>query len=59
MILGDVVSDEVDPTDVVSLAFKELYVQCDRIVVVFPGALTHDKLLLCNKIHGDPGKFFM
>ena len=48
MILGDVVSDEVDPTDVVSLAFKELYVQCERIVVVFPGALTHDKLLLCN-----------
>jgi len=28
MILGDVVNDEVDSTDVVSLAFKELYVHC-------------------------------
>lgn len=27
MILGDVLIDEVDSTDVVSLAFKELYVQ--------------------------------
>ena len=28
MILGDVVNDAVDSTDVVSVAFKELYVHC-------------------------------
>ncbi|KAL9982157.1 hypothetical protein ACROYT_G010967 [Oculina patagonica] len=30
MILEDVVNDEVDPTDAVSLALKELYVQCEK-----------------------------
>lgn len=31
MILEDVVNDEVDPADAVSLAFKELYVQYEKI----------------------------